>query len=137
MKTIEQFKRTANLNGVDVIDLKEIEQKINELGYDGKTHFSKDGIGVVLAISAAASEGNALVEANTKEALSCIIDSKELYIIIDRDKIYPSMYEAYEKARDTQWNYLMFIGAESKTADIEKQLVSGVQAAEKVVFVIR
>ncbi|AEA33808.1 LUD domain-containing protein [Hippea maritima] len=137
MKTIEQFKKTASLNGVEVINFEEIEPKLSELGYDGKTHFSKDGVGVVLAISAAASEGNALVSSNTEQELSCLIDNKELYIIINKDDIYPSMYEAYKKSSVIQWNYLMFIGAESKTADIEKQLVSGVQAAERVVFVLR
>ncbi len=33
-------------------------------------------------------------------------------------------------------DYLLFVGAESKTADIEKQLISGVQGAKRVVFIL-
>ncbi len=131
---LEKFSRTAKLNSVEVLEIKDTEDLFERISYDGKNHFRFNKIGIVKAISANAQEGNTLIDASDDFKLSCVLDVDELYVIVEKDKVCSNSFEAYKKAKDE--DYLLFVGAESKTADIEKQLISGVQGAKKVIFVL-
>ena len=133
---LEEFIEKAHLNGIEVVDFKEIESTLRKNGYNNENYFKNNKIGIAKAISANSKEANALIDVSDKDKLSTALDIETLYIIIEKESIKDSMFEAYKLAKQES-NYLIFIGAESKTADIEKQLVSGVQGAKKVVFVVK
>ena len=130
---LERFIETAKLNGIEVLEMRDGEDLFKKVSYNGESHFKFNKIGVVKAISGNAQEGNVLVDVSDDFKLSCVVDVDELYVILERDRICSSSFEAYKKANGG--DYLLFVGAESKTADIEKQLISGVQGAKRVVFI--
>ncbi len=131
---LEKFIETAKLNGIEVLEMKDADDLLKKVFYNGESHFKLDEIGIVKAISGNAQEGNVLVDISDDFKLSCVVDVNELYVIVEMDRIYSSSFEAYKKANGG--DYLLFVGAESKTADIEKQLISGVQGAKRVVFIL-
>ncbi|WP_022669873.1 hypothetical protein [Hippea alviniae] len=133
---LEEFIEKAHLNGIEVVGFKEIESILKDNGYKDEDYFKNNEIGVIKAISANSKEANALIDVSDKDKLTAALDIEILYIIIEEKNIKDSMFEAYKLATP-QSDYLIFIGAESKTADIEKQLVSGVQGAKKIIFVIK
>ncbi len=133
-ESLERFIEIAKLNGVEVLEMKNAENLLREVCYNGENHFKFNKVGVVKAVSANAQEGNVLVDVSDDFKLGCVVDVEKLYVIVDKDKVYNSSLEAYKNAKDE--DYLLFVGAESKTADIEKQLISGVQGAKKVIFVL-
>ncbi len=133
-EVLERFVNIAKLNGVEILEIKDAKDLFEKISYDNSDHFRFNRVGVVRAVSANAQEGNVLVDVSDDFKLGCVVDVDELYVIVDKDKICDSSLEAYKKAKGE--DYLLFVGAESKTADIEKQLISGVQGAKKVVFVL-
>ncbi len=136
-KHLELFKEIASRNGVDVVAYPDVEPRLKKIAYDGSDYFHAENVSVVRALAASAKEASAIIDVSELEKLECVIDTDELLIIIDKEKIFGSMYEAYREAFKHQpSNYMLFVSQESKTADIEKQLVSGVQGAKKVEFVI-
>ena len=135
---LNEFKRTAKANNVEVKEFTDIESELEGLGYGGEEYFKKGLVGVVKALCANAEEANAIVDVSSPEKLSCIIDVEKLIILIDKDKIFENMHKAYQEAyKSKSSDYMIFVSQESKTADIEKQLVSGVQAAKKLVFSVK
>ncbi len=133
-EVLERFVSIAKLNGVEILEIEDAKNLFEKISYDNSDHFRFNRVSVVRAESANAQEGNVLVDASDDFKLGCVVDVDELYVIVDKDKICNSSLEAYKKAKSE--DYLLFVGAESKTADIEKQLISGVQGAKKVVFVL-
>jgi L-lactate dehydrogenase complex protein LldG len=134
---IEQFIEIANQNGISTQTLKEKEEELKSLGYNFEEYFKSGETSIVRALSANAKEANAILDVSDEEKLSYVIDAENLIIVIDKSKIFDSMHKAYKEAYASKSsNYMIFVSQESKTADIEKQLVSGVQGAKHVEFVI-
>ncbi len=132
-----RFKEIAKGNGIEVRELKDIEEELAGLGYKNEEYFKKDGVGIVKALSANANEANAIVDVDSQEKISCIVDVERLIILIEENKIFENMHKAYQEAYKTKASgYMIFVSQESKTADIEKQLISGVQGAKKLEFVV-
>ncbi len=134
---VKEFINVANINGIEVQELQDVKAELDNIGYSGEDYFKKNNVSVVKALAANASEANAIIDVSDEEKLSCIIDTEELIILIEKDKIFNNMYKAYQEAYKTNAsNYMIFVSQESKTADIEKQLISGVQGAKKLKFVV-
>ncbi len=134
---LERFIKIAKINGIETKNMSDIEKELGNLGYNNQEYFQKDNVSIIKAESANANEANAVVDVSTQERLSCLIDTERLIIIIDKNKIFENMHKAYKEAYKSKGSrYMIFVSQESKTADIEKQLVSGVQGAKTVEFVI-
>jgi L-lactate dehydrogenase complex protein LldG len=133
----EKFIETANLSGVEVKIIRNIDflkdfALNTSLGYD-----SNKDVGFIKALSGATESASAVVNISNREKLSSILTSKTLYISIEKTTLRSSLSEAYFLAKQRcQDEYMLFISGESKTADIEKTLVSGVQGPEKIIFLI-
>ncbi|RZK08579.1 MAG: lactate utilization protein B/C, partial [Flavobacterium sp.] len=62
---------------------------------------------------------------------------QHLAIIVDRDKIVPTLHQAYEIIGSQEYGYSAFIAGPSKTADIEQSLVLGAHGPRSLsVFII-
>ncbi len=134
---VEQFINTAKLNNIKTKDMNSIIDELNSIGYNDEEYFTKDNISIVKALAANAKEANAIIDVSEPEKLSAIIDYERLIILIDKNKIFDDMHKAYREAyKSKSSNYMIFVSQESKTADIEKQLVSGVQGSKSVEFVL-
>ncbi|WPO78435.1 LutC/YkgG family protein [Flavobacterium sp. KACC 22761] len=59
-----------------------------------------------------------------------------LAIIVNKEKIYPTMHQAYEKIGNQEYGFGTFIAGPSKTADIEQSLVLGAHGARGLVVFI-
>jgi len=133
----EKFIETANLSGVGVKIIRNIDflkdfALNTSLGYD-----SNKDVGFIKALSGATESASAVVNISNREKLKSILTSKTLYISIEKTTLRSSLSEAYFLAKQRcQDEYMLFISGESKTADIEKTLVSGVQGPEKIIFLI-
>ena len=135
---LDEFKKIAKANNVEVKEFADIEDELKSLGYKGEEYFKKGKLGIVRALCANAEEANAIVDVSSQEKLSCIIDVEKLIILIDKEKIFENMHKAYQEAyKSKSSDYMIFVSQESKTADIEKQLISGVQGAKKLVFSVK
>jgi L-lactate dehydrogenase complex protein LldG len=133
----EKFIETANLSGVGVKIIRNFDflkdfALNTSLGYD-----SNKDVGFIKALSGATESASAVVNISNREKLKSILTSKTLYISIEKTTLRSSLSEAYFLAKQRcQDEYMLFISGESKTADIEKTLVSGVQGPEKIIFLI-
>lgn len=135
--SVEEFKKIAKLNNIETKELNDIKEELKEIGYGFEDHFSNGSISVVKALCANKKEANAIIDVSDNEKLSSVLDTERLIIMIDRNKIFEDMYKAYTEAKkQCDSNYMIFVSQESKTADIEKQLISGVQGAKRLEFVI-
>ena len=131
------FIQRAAFNGIKTLGFDEIKEKLSNIGYSKESYYKNGNISVVKATAASAQTGSAIIDVSDKKKLSCVIDSKELIILINVNNICQDMYSAYKKADAAgSSEYMLFVSQESKTADIEKALISGVQASEKLTFVI-
>ncbi len=64
--------------------------------------------------------------------------TKHLVLVIDKAEIVPYMHQAYERLKNQDYNFGLFLSGPSKTADIEQSLVIGAQGALSLsVFVKR
>ncbi|MGO4292606.1 LutC/YkgG family protein [Chitinophaga sp. RAB17] len=61
---------------------------------------------------------------------------QHLAIVLPRQRILPTMHEAYEKIGAPQTGFGVFIAGPSKTADIEQSLVLGAHGAKSLVVFI-
>ncbi|MHC0442462.1 LutC/YkgG family protein [Flavobacterium sp. 3-210] len=59
-----------------------------------------------------------------------------LAIIVDKNNIYPTMHQAYEKIGNQEYGFGTFIAGPSKTADIEQSLVLGAHGARGLIVFI-
>lgn len=59
-----------------------------------------------------------------------------LAIIVNKENIYPTMHQAYEKIGNQDYGFGTFIAGPSKTADIEQSLVLGAHGARGLVVFI-
>ena len=55
--------------------------------------------------------------------------TKDLVLVIDKTDIVPYMHQAYNRLKDMDYNFGLFLSGPSKTADIEQSLVIGAQGA--------
>ncbi len=63
--------------------------------------------------------------------------TKHLVLVIDEKKIVENMHDAYDKLKNLDYNYGVFISGPSKTADIEQSLVVGAQGALSLTVFIK
>ncbi len=134
---LETFKKIASINGITVKEYGEVEEYLHSLDYEGSDYFKKDNVSIVKALAASAQDASAIVDVSEPEMLECVMDTERLVLLIEKGKIFNSMHEAYAEAfKQKPSNYMLFVSQESKTADIEKQLISGVQGAKKLEFVV-
>lgn len=63
--------------------------------------------------------------------------SEYLVIVLDKDKLVPTMHDAYQHIKDKEYGFGVFISGPSKTADIEQALVVGAHGAKGVTVVLR
>ncbi|KAF2511371.1 lactate utilization protein B/C [Flavobacterium zhairuonense] len=56
-----------------------------------------------------------------------------LAIIVNKENIYPTMHQAYDKIGNQEYGFGTFIAGPSKTADIEQSLVLGAHGARGLV----
>jgi len=61
---------------------------------------------------------------------------QHLAIVLPRERILPTMHEAYDKIGAPQTGFGVFIAGPSKTADIEQSLVLGAHGAKSLVVFI-
>jgi L-lactate dehydrogenase complex protein LldG len=61
---------------------------------------------------------------------------QHLAIVIEREKIVPTMQEAYDLIGDSEYGYGAFIAGPSKTADIEQSLVLGAHGPRSLVIFV-
>ncbi|WP_035651131.1 LUD domain-containing protein [Flavobacterium sp. ASV13] len=59
-----------------------------------------------------------------------------LAIIVNKENIYPTMHQAYEKIGNQEYGFGTFIAGPSKTADIEQSLVLGAHGARGLIVFI-
>lgn len=62
--------------------------------------------------------------------------SETLVILLDRNKIVDTMYDAYRELNVQQYEFGTFISGPSKTADIEQALVKGAHGARDVLVIL-
>ncbi|AWB10265.1 L-lactate dehydrogenase complex protein LldG [Thermodesulfobium acidiphilum] len=134
---IEKFIEIANLSGVEVKIVKNIDF-LNEFGLNTSLDYdSNKDVGFIKALSGATESASAVINIPKREKLKSILTSKTLYISVENSSLRSTLSEAYFFAKQKcQDEYMLFISGESKTADIEKTLVSGVQGPEKIIFLI-
>ncbi|WP_207426979.1 LUD domain-containing protein [Pedobacter sp. SYSU D00535] len=62
---------------------------------------------------------------------------QHLAILVEREKILPTMHQAYEYIGERDYGYAAFIAGPSKTADIEQSLVLGAHGPRSLsVFIV-
>jgi L-lactate dehydrogenase complex protein LldG len=134
---ISKFIDVANLNGVDVKVFSDINF-LKNFNLDITQDFdSNENCGFLFALSGICESASAMVNITDRNKLKKLLSCKNLYIIIKSVDIVNTMLEGYVKSKSkTTDEYILVISGESKTADIEKTLVSGVQGPEKIIFVI-
>jgi len=133
---IEKLKESAKINKIDIIETQSLDfletYKLDII----KDYDCKNDIGFVKALCVSADSAQTIIDIDKKEKLDAIMKIQDLYIIFHISDIKENLIEAYKFAKQKKESaYYIFLSQESKTADIEKTLVSGVQGPKKVVFV--
>ncbi len=132
---IEALKKFAKINDIELIETNSLEF-LNAYGVDiQKDYDCSDNIGFVKALSVSATSAQAIIDIDSKIKLDSIMKTKSLYIVFNSSDITENLIEAYKLAKAKKsCAYYIFMSGESKTADIEKTLVSGVQGPKVVKF---
>ncbi len=133
---IDQLKESLKINKIELMEVSNLDF-LRQMDLDiSKTYDSKGESGFVRALCVSANSAQAIIDIDKKEKLEQIMNTQTLYIIFSFNDIKEDLIEAYDLAKQKKASaYFIFISQESKTADIEKTLVSGVQGPKKVIFV--
>lgn len=134
---VSKFIDIAKINGVEARAVDDINF-LCDFGLDISKNFDNAGdYGFLNALAGVCESASSLVNITDRIKLRTILSSKILYIIIKSEDIVSTLLEGYMKSKSkTEDEYILVISGESKTADIEKTLVSGVQGPEKIIFLI-
>ncbi len=133
---IEKLKQFAKINAIDVIETNNLEF-LNAYGMDvQKDYDCNDNVCFAKALSVSANSAQAIIAIDSKSKLDSIMKTHSLYVVFNCSDIAENLIEAYKLAKTKKsCAYYIFMSGESKTADIEKTLVSGVQGPKVVKFV--
>lgn len=133
---IEKLQKSAKINKIEIIETNSLNfLKAYKLDIE-KDYDCKSDIGFVRALSVCANSAQTIIDIDKKEKLDNIMKAQTLYIIFNILDIRENLIEAYKLAKQKKESaYYIFMSQESKTADIEKTLVSGVQGPKKIYFV--
>lgn len=133
---INKLKESLKINKIELLETQSFVF-LAEIGLDiSKDYDCLGDIGFVKALSVSAESAQAIIDIDKKEKLEQIMNVQTLYILFNFNDIKKNLIEAYNLAKQKKPGaYFIFVSQESKTADIEKTLVSGVQGPQKVVFV--
>lgn len=133
---IEKLQGSAKINKIEIIETNSLDfLKAYKLDIE-KDYDCKSDIGFARALSVSANSAQTIIDIDKKEKLDKIMKTHTLYIIFNILDIRENLIEAYRLAKQKKESaYYIFMSQESKTADIEKTLVSGVQGPKKVYFV--
>ncbi|MGE4546153.1 MAG: LUD domain-containing protein [Desulfurella sp.] len=133
---IKKLKESAKINKIDVIETESLDF-IGKYKLDiTKEYDCNNDVGFVKALCVSADSAQTIIDIDKKEKLDKIMKTQNLYIVFSAQDIKENLIDAYKFAKQKKESaYYIFISQESKTADIEKTLVSGVQGPKKVVFV--
>jgi len=63
--------------------------------------------------------------------------AEKLVILLDKEKLVPTMHDAYAYIGEEDYGFGVFISGPSKTADIEQALVVGAHGAREVMVILK
>ncbi|OSS42997.1 hypothetical protein DESAMIL20_105 [Desulfurella amilsii] len=133
---IEKLKESAKINKIDIVETESIDFLEKHNLDVTKEYDCKNDVGFVKALCVSANSAQTIIDIDKKEKLDKIMKTQDLYIVFHASDIKENLIDAYKFAKQKKESaYYIFVSQESKTADIEKTLVSGVQGPKRVVFV--
>lgn len=114
------------------------EFKGNVVRSDFKTPADMNIIDICIgeAVMAVGETGSLLVDTRSLDSVAAALFSTDLYLLVDRNTLLPSLQEAYSKTDLSTNRYSAFFSGPSATADIEAVHITGAQGEISLTAVI-